>query len=65
MISRQDQLRRQVKIAKALNDDWSYSQMGEVIGITRHAFYNWLNGQYELSRSKELELQSLINDLMA
>ena len=38
--------------------------MSEVLNINTHAFYNWLNGAYELSRSKELELQSLVADLM-
>ena len=63
-MNRQDNLRQQVKLAKALNSDWSYKAMSEVLNINTHAFYNWLNGAYELSRSKELELQSLVADLM-
>ena len=63
-MNRQDNLRQQVKLAKALNDTWSYKAMSEVIGISTHAFYNWLNGSYNLSRSKEIELQSLVADLM-
>ena len=62
-MKRQDNLRQQVKLAKALNDDWSYKAMSEVIGINTHAFYNWLNGAYELSYKKERELQSLVADL--
>lgn len=58
-------LRQRVKLAKAYNDDWSYKMMAEVINITDHAFYNWLNGYYELSRSKEAELSCLIDDLLA
>ena len=50
----QENLRKKVKIAKALNDDWSYKAMSEVIGITDHAFYNWLHGYYELSHRKEV-----------
>lgn len=61
----QDFLREQVKLAKVYNKDWSYKQMAEVIDITDHAFYNWLNGYYELSKSKEVDLHSLIDDLMA
>lgn len=38
--------------------------MGEAIEVTPHAFYNWLHGYYELSRSKEILLQSLISDLL-
>lgn len=63
-MNRQDDLRKQVKLAKANNDDWSYKTMSEVIGISTHAFYNWLNGAYELSRIKETELQSLVSNLM-
>ena len=53
------------RAAKALNDEWSYKQMSEVIEITPHAFYNWLHGYYELSSRKLIELDSLINDLLA
>lgn len=60
----QEKLRKKVKIAKALNDDWSYKAMSEVIGITDHAFYNWLHGFYKLSSRKVLDLESLVDDLM-
>lgn len=60
----QDDLRKQVKLAKALNDDWSYKDMSEVIQITAHAFYNWLSGAYELSYKKERELADLISNLI-
>lgn len=43
---RQDYLRQQVKLAKALNNDWNYKVMSEVIRISVHSFYNWLNGTY-------------------
>lgn len=52
-MTKQDKLRKQVKLAKALNDDWSYKSMSEVISISSHAFYNWLNGFYDLSSIKE------------
>ena len=52
-MKKQDNLRQQVKLAKALNDEWSYKDMSEVINISTHAFYNWLNGAYELSYKKE------------
>lgn len=64
MQKKQDFLRKEVKLAKALNEEWSYRQMAEVIGITPHAFYNWLHCYYELSSSKEIELSSLISDLL-
>ena len=60
----QEKLRKEVKLAKALNEEWSYKQMSEVIAITPHAFYNWLHGSYELSSRKLMELDSLISDLL-
>lgn len=46
MIKNQDNLRRKVKLAKALNEGWSYKAMSEIIQISNQAFYNWLNGAY-------------------
>ena len=63
-LKRQDYLRKRTKVAKALNDDWSYKAMSEVIDITPHAFYNWLNGFYELSNNKRIALENLLADLM-
>ena len=63
-LKRQDYLRKRTKVAKALNDDWSYKAMSEVIDITPHAFYKWLNGFYELSNSKRIALESLLADLI-
>jgi len=60
-----DYLREQTKLCKVYNPDWSYKQMAEVIGMTAHAFYNWLNGYYNLSRRKQQLLESLLNDLMS
>lgn len=59
-----DILREQVKLCKVYNPDWSYKQMAEVINISQHAFYNWLNGYYNLSSSKQIELKGLLTDLM-
>ena len=60
----QDFLRVQVKLAKVYNDDWSYKDFAEVIDITAHSFYNWLNGYYELSDRRERKLRELLSDLM-
>lgn len=38
--------------------------MAEVINISTHAFYNWLNRAYNLSFSKEKALQNLVSDLL-
>ena len=63
-MKKQDDLRQQVKLAKALNDEWSYKAMSEVIQISSNAFYNWLNGAYELSYKKESELTDLVSNLI-
>ena len=62
-MKRQDNLRQQVKLAKALNDEWSYKTMSEVIQISANAFYNWLNGYYQLSYNKERKLSELVSNL--
>lgn len=62
-MKRQDNLRQQVKLAKALNDEWSYKAMSEVIQISSNAFYNWLNGYYDLSYNKERKLSDLVSNL--
>lgn len=63
-MKKQDNLRQQVKLAKALNDEWSYKAMSEVIQISSNAFYNWLNGAYELSYKKENDLADLVSNLI-
>ena len=65
MPKRGEKLREQVKLCKVYNPEWNYKQIAEVIEITPHAFYNWLNGYYELSNRKENELRELLSDLMA
>ena len=60
----QDFLRQQVKLAKALNDDWNYKQIAETINISKNAFYNWLNGAYQLSYNKEKQLIGLLSNLI-
>lgn len=64
MAKQGEKLREQVKLCKVYNPEWSYKQIAEVIEITPHAFYNWLNGYYELSHRKAAELQELLFDLM-
>ena len=64
MSKKQDDLRKQVKLAKAMDDEWNFKNMSEVIQISPNSFYNWLNGAYELSSIKERELESLLSDLL-
>lgn len=58
----QDVLRKQTKIAKALNEEFTYKALAEAINITDHSFYNWLKGYYSLSYEKAAYLQSIVID---
>ena len=60
----QENLRRQVKIAKAMNEDIYYKDFAEYLDITEHSFYNWLKGYYELSSSKAHKLRDVVSDLI-
>ena len=60
----QDFLRRQVKLVKVYNSDWSYKNIAQVINVTDHAFYNWLHGYYDLSDRKAAELLDLVYNLL-
>ena len=64
MSRKQDYLRKQVKLAKAMDDEWNFKNMSEVLQISPNSFYNWLSGAYELSSAKERELDSLLSDLL-
>lgn len=59
----QEFLRKQVKIAKALNDDIFYKDFADYLEITEHSFYNWLKGYYNLSSKKEQKLRDIVIDL--
>lgn len=59
----QDILRKQTKIAKALNEDFTYKAFAEALNITDHSFYNWLKGYYNLSHAKAEYLQSIVIEL--
>ena len=61
---KQEELRQMARIVKA-TEDVSFKEMAEdLLNINCHSFYNWLNGEYNLSRSKSLELyEFLINFL--
>ena len=62
-MTKQDDLRHWVKIAKVQNPDWTYKNISEAINITTNAFYNFMSGYYNLSDKKAHELKSLLYDL--
>lgn len=59
---KQDNLRKQVKILKAIQGI-QYYEFAEYLEIQRHSFYNWLRGCYELSNEKEKRLYEIIEDI--
>ena len=56
----QDILRKKVKVLKALQNV-TYTEIAEDLEINRNSFYNWLSGQYELSKEKENRLIEIID----
>ena len=60
----QEDLRREVRLAKALNEDIYYKDFAEFLDITEHAFYNWLSGYYSLNSSNSNKLHELVIDLI-
>ena len=63
-MKRQDNLRKQVKVAKACNDWITYKDLAEAIEITYNSFCNWLNRSYCLSENKARLLQDIVVDLI-
>lgn len=56
----QDNLRKKVKVLKALQNI-TYTEIAEDLEINRNSFYNWLSGQYDLSKEKENRLIEIID----
>lgn len=56
----QENLRRKVKVLKALQNV-TYTEIAEDLEINRNSFYNWLSGQYDLSKEKENRLIEIID----
>ena len=60
----QEELRKKVRIAKALNEDIFYKDFAEYLEITEYSFYNWLHGYYNLSRKNHIKLNDIVSDLI-
>ena len=58
-----EDLRKRCKLAKALNGV-SYKDLSNYLDIRQDSFYCWLKGYYELSYSKQIKLQMLLDGLM-
>ena len=61
---RQDNLREQCRLVKAYYDDIDFKDIAGVIDISARGFYNWLNGFYNLSYSKEKELADWLSGML-
>lgn len=58
----QEKLRNEVKILKALQGV-NYSEVAELLEISRSAMYNWLHNQYDLSAEKTNRLKEIIETI--
>lgn len=56
-------LRYYVRLAKAAKK-CNYKNIASYLGISNSAMYNWLNCQYELSSTKQRDLNELLNKLL-
>lgn len=57
-----ESLRKQVKMLKALQNI-SYKEIAEYLEINQNSFYNFINGQYNLSQERAERLQEIIINL--
>ena len=61
---RQDKLREQCRLVKALDKRTSYKDIAGVIDLSYHSFINWLHGYYNLSYNKEKQLDRWVSDML-
>lgn len=59
-MNNQDTLRKKARLAKALNDEYTFKDFAEIINLTEGSFYNWLSGSQELSYKKYKYLEDFI-----
>lgn len=60
----QDNLRKQVRLAKANNTDILYKDFAEYINISEGSLYNWLSNKFDLSYQKAKLLEDITIDLI-
>ncbi|MCM1265421.1 MAG: helix-turn-helix domain-containing protein [Candidatus Gastranaerophilales bacterium] len=56
-------LRKQIRILKAVEQIDSYAEVAEMIDIHVNSFYNWLNCYYNLGSEKKRLLKDIIDCL--
>ena len=57
------ELRKQIRILKAIGQIDSIGEVAEMIDISVGSFYNWINGYYNLGQNKKRLLTDIVNDL--
>lgn len=63
-MEKQNELRRMARLVKANYTDITFKSLAEYLEISEAGFYNWLNGYYELSKSKSHKLECIVIDLL-
>lgn len=53
----QNNLRRRLKICKLQDNDFTYQEIADMLGIKIGSLYNFLAGAYDLSRAKAKDLE--------
>lgn len=59
-----DVLRQRVKMLKATESIQNYYEVAELLEMSKSAFYNWLNREFNLGYEKKLFLKDIIDTLM-
>ena len=63
-MTEQEEMRKRVKMAKAMNNDIYYKDFAEYLCVSQNSFYNWLKGYYNLSNRKLNKLNEIVIDLI-
>ena len=59
-----DVLRQRVKMLKATDSIQNYYEIAELLEMSKSAFYNWLNKEFNLGYEKKVFLNDIIDTLL-
>lgn len=57
-------LRKRVKMLKATESIQNYYELAELLEMSKSAFYNWLNKEFNLGYEKKVFLNEIIDTLI-
>lgn len=57
-------LRQRVKMLKATESIQNYYEIAELLEMSKSAFYNWLNKEFNLGYEKKVFLNDIIDTLL-